>query len=164
MNDKPFELGSIKPIDKIGIQDRKRKVIRESKGVELDSKKHSLACPNCKTVLDGAGGYSISDKDEEAGDGQHKHQNQKEDAKPRPGCPSVCISCGQLLMYDGTVQHLLLREMTTEEWNDIKKECPQAANILGTARHFALQRASGKPFDEIKENMDKQSLTPKFWR
>lgn len=152
-----FEVGAIKPIEKVGIQQPSH--IESGPDHKLDTEAHSLACPNCGEILDGAGQYSFSDeeRESEATDGQHRHTRKP---GPEPGCPSVCCKCGQLLYYDGTVEHLTLRAMTDQEFEEIKKEEPTAAQFLATARKIFLQRAGGMSLDDIKKQPIKG---PTFW-
>ena len=122
-----FEIGAIRPIKKVGIQPEDRVRITETRDIKLDPEKNDLACPKCGEILDGAGGYSFSDKSEE-------HPEQERAAKPRPGCPSICCKCGEYLMYDGTEERLKLRAMTPEEWKELQEQEPAAASFLALAR------------------------------
>jgi hypothetical protein len=142
-----FRLGAIKPIKRVGIQPGNKKIIKETPGIQLDPNKHDLACPTCGEILDGAGGYSFGDKEDTVEDGQHRHRDDERESKPAPGCPSICCKCGEYLMYDGTEERLIIRAMSEEEWEEIKRDAPEAASFLALARRaFTSKNLPPNPF------------------
>lgn len=85
-------------------------------------------CTNCGEMLDAASAVK------EVGRWPHNNRRRfkmRDNERPTPGCPSVCIRCGHLMAFDN---ELRLRELTPAE----------QIEIAGNPVLLAIQEARGK--------------------